>query len=203
MDSILVAVHPGYARNRGHVSDRYGNYEEYLSRLRDAVWSQSSMIFLYRTDIPPFELPENAEVMHDFDRNTGRGVNARRLISRLKDKGVSKVDIGGEFLWEYFRLISEDFVDSIRKDPTEIIEEARGDPLFKKMSLDAQSIIKYMDRFNVRCCCVQTVYDGLSHDFDVRLGRDLCYPTINPQQSSLEDLAHSPIIVTSESPIKA
>jgi len=208
-ESILVTVHPGYARNIGYVPDRYGNYDEYLSRLRDAVWSQDSIIFLYRKDEPPFELPENAEVMRDFDRNRGTGVNARKLISRLKDRGVSKVAIGGEFLWHYW-FFGGDTDENFRRDYEELSQEEKERfvdkyvRLSKEEGMDPIPILNGLTGKAVEDGCARYIHNGLSSEFHVETIRDLCYPTVAPQQFSIEDLAnHDSSIVTAESPIKS
>lgn len=196
-DSILIAVHPGYAANRGLISDRYGNYDEYLSRLRDAVWSQDSIIFLSRRDKPPFELPGNAEVMHDFDRKAGRGVNAKRIISRLKDRVVSEVEVGGEFLWHYYHFGSLD--ERYRKAYEGLSEEEQAkfidDAIKFALGLDVDPItqLNIATGKAIDDGCEKLAYDTLNRYFNVRLRRDLSYPTIEPQQFSLEDIANFPL----------
>ncbi len=103
-NSVLVLVHPGYAGNRQLTPDRYGGYGDYLSRLKDAVWTQTSIIFLYKRDKLPFELPSDAEVIRDHDR----GYHTKELVSRLKERRVDRIDVCGEFLWWY---IGDDIKD--------------------------------------------------------------------------------------------
>jgi hypothetical protein len=99
-NSMLLVVHLGYGRYRGLDRDEgYGNYNNYISRLEKAVWFRDSIIFTYMRDTVPFILPPNAYQIYD-DRRTREEIK-EEVVSRLKSKNVSDVDICGEFLWWY------------------------------------------------------------------------------------------------------
>jgi hypothetical protein len=99
-NSMLLVVHLGFGRYRGLDRDvKYGSYDDYISRLKKAVWSRDSIIFIYMRDTVPFILPSTADIIYD-DRRRREEIK-EQVVSRLKSKNVNDVDICGEFLWWY------------------------------------------------------------------------------------------------------
>ncbi len=177
-ESILVPVHVGYARYRGLVSDKYGNYDDdYLKQLEKAVWSIDSIIFPYKDDKLPFELPDTAEVIRDYDIEPGIGIHVKKLISRLEEKEVSSVYVCGEFLWEHFKPMNE----KLEKEFRETRENIQGrDQWIVDMSNTLEQAVMQLDGH--RPCCVIFVYEALKEKFDVKVATNLCYPTVSLQE---------------------
>lgn len=183
----LVVVQLGYVANRGLISDVYGDYGVYLSRVKNAVSSTSSIIFLYRRAKVPFELPDTTELIIG-ERHT------KKLIDRLKERMVNNVDICGELLWYYGGDINENLKSYSKKLPkdrriqlgkvlenTSILEPTR---IAKKADLDPLEFTKevFYTGSEVRDGCVKNVYDILSSEFDVKIIRELCYPITEPSK---------------------
>jgi hypothetical protein len=100
-DDVLVAVHPGYANGTIYACDLYGDYSGYLLRLRNAVWSQPSVIFQDHKKIP-FDLPDATKILDGSwigDKMMQEHIG--ELSSYLKESGATKVELGGEFTWSY------------------------------------------------------------------------------------------------------
>jgi hypothetical protein len=91
-ESILVVVHLGAAGVIKYFHPDYGDYELYLSRVKDAICSRESIILTYMMikDRTPFELPETAKIVESED-----------LVSELKRRNVARIDVCGEYLWWY------------------------------------------------------------------------------------------------------
>jgi len=176
-ESILVAVHPGYLLNTGQMSEDYGDYDGYLTRLGLAVNSNDSIIFQHRLNKPPFEISDEIEVIYDRDRNFGRGKNAGKLISTLKEKGVKHVDLSGEELWAYGVEYSDEDIERDIKF-FEDISSGKMDQSILSPTISGDEHIAHMRKLLLINCCVPAVYESLSEHFEVNLERELCYPTI-------------------------
>lgn len=110
--SILIVVHPGYVVDKevGYIAEkelilaRYGNYNEYLSNLKNALYSRDSIVLSYTKDKSkiklPFEFPNATDVIYDGD------VNECEFISKLRDKKITKVDVCGELFGYCVRIVS-------------------------------------------------------------------------------------------------
>ena len=183
--SVLLVVHPGYAKNRNQISDS-GSYEAYLAQVRDAVWSRrSSVLFLYKRDGEPFALPRTAEVMRDPDR----GYWTKRLVQKLKQRRVERVDICGEYLY-YFgnRNLNknlERYAAALPKKKRNEFEKALAraniiDTRFaKRLKLNPDDFFGkvFFDGNEFVDGCVIKVYEELVGKFsNVEIKRELCYP---------------------------
>ena len=66
--------------------------------------------------------------------------------------------------------------------------------------MDSIPILNALTGKAARGGCVKYVYDGLSHEFRIEIKRDLSYPTVEPQQFSLEDIANFPLETVGTNP---
>jgi hypothetical protein len=187
-NSVLVAVHPGYAVNIGGIiSDEFGDYKEYLSRLEEAVSSQDSIVLLYGKGFKvPFPLPNDVSRVH----------NMKRLVFRLKNKKVERISVCGEYLYYYsadnatakLKEYSEKLPPEKRIRFNKLLRqtsELEGVKFAKKLGLDPQEFQREVFsgiKNEIVEGCVRDVYDTLHDEFsDVTINRELCYPTNDPK----------------------
>ena len=187
-NSVLVVVHPGYAINVGGIiSDKFGNYKEYLSRLEEAVNSQNSIVLLYGKGFRmPFPLPNSVSHVSDMEH----------LVSRLKNRKAERIKVCGEYLYwyvaenagaklqEYSEKLSPE--KRIRFDKLlERTSELEAVKFAKKLGLDPQEFQREVFlgiKNKVVKGCVRDVYDELHDGFsDVIISRELCYPINDPK----------------------
>jgi hypothetical protein len=185
-ETVLVVVHPGYAGRRFSTDERYGNYEEYIEKLRQAVWSQNSLLFIYKRDGKPFRIPPSAELIRD---TRGR-VDTEELIHRLNERKVQSVRVCGEFLYWYG---VGDIDVNLKKYAGRLPPEKRkqfDETLLRTNTLDARFPRKfglnpknffreiYSTKMGLHDGCVMHVYRDLSAEFsDVEIQKELCYPS--------------------------
>ena len=194
MKSVLVVVHPGYEATSFFTIKKQGNYESYLSLLRDAVWSHSSVLFLYKDSKPPFDFPNNTIVIRDRDR----GYYTKELVSKLRELRVDKVELCGESLW----FIGADVDKNLKRyaeklQPEKKIKFDRAleriqvlDGSFaKKLGLDSEEFINaiYFTGKNINPGCVRKIQDELKGEFPVvEIKRELCYPTVDSNKNRIK-----------------
>ena len=187
-DSILLVVHPNYTANKELIPKKYGNYQQYISELKSAIWSRPSLIFLYRNHKLPFELPENAEIISDREGNCFIG----ELYARLKSKNSPKVDICGEFLYYHAPEVSENlkkYAEKLNPEKrTQFEKTLEGLAVLdsvkfaKKLGFNPQQFTEdiFFTASELKEGCVMYVYNELETDFETRIVRELCFPTLDP-----------------------
>ena len=187
-NSVLVVVHPGYAINIGGIiSDEFGDYKEYLSRVEEAVSSQNSIVLLYGKEFRmPFSLPNSVS----------RVSNMGHLVSQLKNRKTERIKVCGEYLYWYvaenagekLQEYSEKLSPEKRIQFNKLLErtsELDAVKFAKKLGLDPQEFQRevFLGMKNrLVNGCVRDVYDELRDEFsDVIISRELCYPINGPK----------------------
>jgi len=113
-NSILVVVHPGsmkHSEQEYRNEEAYGNYEKYLTELKDSVWQRDSVILtspplkstfkrLMQRSIP-FKVPKISTIIKDRDdpQRWNKYLGEKELIPFLRERGVINIDVCGESLW--------------------------------------------------------------------------------------------------------
>jgi len=191
---VTLAVHPGHANRIGYVSEEYGYYPSYQSRLRDFINSHNSMIWL--SSIVGERLPFN------LSKSIEKSSNLGYLTSRLR-KGTI-VNVCGELLWYYEEA---SLIERLRKYSERLPEVKRSEfnlllnqeynlvgsrkqkfdivGFAKKLDLDPMEIILKINSYKMRTVkigCVEQACSELrnSRKFRVKKIRELCYPTNKP-----------------------
>jgi len=186
--SALIVVHPGYAINIGGViSDEFGDYKEYLSRLEEAVSSQNSIVLLYGREFRmPFSLPNSVSRVSDMEQ----------LVSKLKNRKTERIKVCGEYLYWY---VAENAGEKLQEYSEKLSPEKRirfkkllertseldAVKFAKKLGLDPQEFQREVFlgiKNRLVNGCVRDVYGYLHDEFsDVTISRELCYPINDPK----------------------
>lgn len=187
-ETVLVVVHPGYVGKRFSTDERYGNYEEYMKKVRQAVWSQNSVLFMYRRDGKPFRIPPGSEVIRD---PRGR-VDTEELIHRMSERKVQSVRVCGEFLfWYGVGDINKNLKEYARRlppqkrkqlDETLLRTNVLDARVPRKLGLNPKEFFReiYSTKMGIHDGCVMHVYRNLRAEFsDVEIQRELCYPSVS------------------------
>ncbi len=194
-EPLLIVVHPSYiVQGTGWVDERhrrmYGDYGLYLRRVMTEVTRRGDCLVMpYKKDELPFRMPKRAEVWRD------RGNGYAELVDKLKRKHATKVELCGEFLWQYYKEPSIEDVRKARESwPQEkfkeleriyenkgkLTEEDLEDLGLTKTKPFQELLLSMMFAGNtVIDGCVRHVARALS-DFDVNIIRELCYPLKEP-----------------------
>lgn len=198
----LVIVHPGYAQAIHWTTDNhtiaYGNYSDYIGRVCAAVPSYHTILFLHSKNMPAWPLPSQVEVIRNTWSRSGPGLKPRsvkELISKLKSRNITDVNIGGEFLWWYGRNIGRSLQEYYKK-----LGPERAGPLRELLEnnivLDyKKSLEEIGHNFEEFCAavekkrlnpgCAHSLYWSLATEFRTRLVKELCCPSIRPNMSEL------------------
>ena len=105
---MLIVVHPGSLLNyeEDRIEEIYGNYEEYLSRVEDAINKEKSIIIALPTQKNflkkrlPFQVPKDTMIIKDKIETLFFGAE-KSLISILDKLKIYNVEVCGEQLWWY------------------------------------------------------------------------------------------------------
>lgn len=190
---VLVAIHVGYLANMCPEWGGYNGYDVYLTRVRDEMWSQNVMLFLYKRNRVPFELPPHVEVVRD----SARGYNTKRLISRLREEKFDKIDVCGEELWwsdapnldKNLKRYAEKLAPEKRLQFEEALLRTHVlEPIgfARRLDLNPAEFMKevFLTGSEVVPGCAKIYFDELSGEFptaEVNIRRELCYPLVDPE----------------------
>ena len=195
-DDLLLVIHAGYyIGNVGwddSLKERYGDYNRYLKKLCKGILSRKNSIFLphKKDDLPPFDLPEGTETIDDEEI----------LIETLKKREVTAIDICGEFLWYYGRIVGTKEIMEVAKSlpprKRKMIENKVNNNedldfrLLNKQGIDTKPFLNLFESAyeasEILDGCVKHIRYKLGSDFSVNIVRGLCYPIKEPKQLNHE-----------------